>query len=747
MNSTYAVSTINSLKDAGNSYSKPNAVIAKDSFFRTDPNYGPKQYEESNKILPASQSINISPITTDEQRPNTETFSGNTECSSSSDYNTGTSTCENCSKVCKSIGGLKNHQNKCFKTDKDSKHLKEATPLTSTDNVRPIENETCRDIPNYDQSTSYKVEIHRAYEKMPYWKKNLFPIPSGTLGKKNLEEMTKLIDAWTSHGPSRSYTLKALMIMPSLLLQKTSKNSKAKENKQHLQRRMTLWKQNEFETLVKEVITIQTRLTSSKSKEDNNLPKKFASLMQHGKVNQALKLLSDASKSDILDLNDNTINTLLIKHPPAAPIDEYFVLNGPVKQINPIIYDAIDESMVMRAASNTRGAAGPSKLDGEEWKKILCSNSFGTAGTDLRKAIARMTKKMCIEKVEDSDSIDALLACTLIPLNKNPGVRPIGIGEILRRIIGKIVMKVLKIDVTDSAGALQLCAGQTAGCESAVHGMVDIWNEITTEGVLQVDASNAFNSINRNLLIHNIEVICPEFATYVFNTYHHPARLFILGGKEIYSNEGTTQGDPIAMGVYALGLNPLLHLLLSNAEPNPDDNLKQVAYADDLTGAGKLENIRKWWEMIEIYGPRIGYFPKADKSWLTVKPEHAEKANIIFHDTQINITSTGRRHLGAVIGSQDYKASYVSTKVKEWNAEIEVLSIIARSEPHAAYAAFTHGYKHKFSYVIRTIPDIKQHLQPLEDVIRSKFIPSILNGIDCNDIQRNLFALPTRFGV
>ena len=79
--------------------------------------------------------------------------------------------------------------------------------------------------------------------------------------------------------------------------------------------------------------------------------------------------LSDPSKSDILDLNDNTINTLLIKHPPAAPIDEYFVLNGPVEQINPIIYDAIYESMVMRAASNTRGAAGPSKLDGEEWKK------------------------------------------------------------------------------------------------------------------------------------------------------------------------------------------------------------------------------------------------------------------------------------------------------------------------------------------------------------------------------------------
>ena len=47
-----------------------------------------------------------------------------------------------------------------------------------------------------------------------------------------------------------------------------------------------------------------------------------------------------------------------------------------------------------------------------------------------------------------------------------------------------------------------------------------------------------------------------------------PSRLFITGGKEISSNDGTTQGDPIAMGMYAQGLMSLLSLIISNNTGN-----------------------------------------------------------------------------------------------------------------------------------------------------------------------------------
>ena len=64
------------------------------------------------------------------------------------------------------------------------------------------------------------------------------------------------------------------------------------------------------------------------------------------------------------------------------------------------------------------------------------------------------------------------------------------------------------------------------------------------DAVLLIDASNAFNSLNRASALHNVAVLCPTLAIYVTNTYRAPARHFVTGGKELKSAEGTTQGDP-----------------------------------------------------------------------------------------------------------------------------------------------------------------------------------------------------------
>lgn len=82
-------------------------------------------------------------------------------------------------------------------------------------------------------------------------------------------------------------------------------------------------------------------------------------------------------------------------------------------------------------------------------------------------------------------------------------------------------------------------------------------------------------------------------AIYIRNCYSVPSRLFVLGGTEISSSEGTTQGDPLAMPVYAIGITPLLETI-------KPESPKHVAFADDLGGAGELLELRHWWDNIVL---------------------------------------------------------------------------------------------------------------------------------------------------
>ena len=51
------------------------------------------------------------------------------------------------------------------------------------------------------------------------------------------------------------------------------------------------------------------------------------------------------------------------------------------------------------------------------------------------------------------------MSCRLIPINKNPGVRPIGVGEVLRRLTGKSINWVIRDEIQSAGGPLQAATG------------------------------------------------------------------------------------------------------------------------------------------------------------------------------------------------------------------------------------------------------------------------------------------------
>ena len=174
-----------------------------------------------------------------------------------------------------------------------------------------------------------------------------------------------------------------------------------------------------------------------------------------------------------------------------------------------------------------------------------------------------------------------------------------------------------------------------------------------------------FNALNRLASLHNISVSCPPLAQILINTYRAPIRMIIPGNGEISSSEGTTQGDPLAMAMYALAISPLIDHLRSWCP-----NVQQVWFADDATGAASCSNLRSWWDTLSSRGPAFGYHPNASKTYLVVKQEHETSARQLFADTEVHITLQGKRHLGAAIGSKSFTEEYVRNKVETWTNEI-----------------------------------------------------------------------------
>ena len=180
--------------------------------------------------------------------------------------------------------------------------------------------------------------------------------------------------------------------------------------------------------------------------------------------------------------------------------------------------------------------------------------------------------------------------------------------------------------------------------------MQEIFANKQNDAVILVDAKNAFNSLNRNVALYNIQITCPPFSTIMINTYRHSSRLIVFEAKDILSEEGTTQGDNLAMSFYALGLAPLLRRLRITTP-----SVRQVWLADDAIGGGRPKDLRNWFDEVIEAGSRYGYYVNETKSWMILK--HGNKlpqAQTMFQETNINFTTEGKRHLGEAPESKTF---------------------------------------------------------------------------------------------
>ena len=168
--------------------------------------------------------------------------------------------------------------------------------------------------------------------------------------------------------------------------------------------------------------------------------------------------------------------------------------------------------------------------------------------------------------------------------------------------------------------------------------------------------------------------------------------------------------------------------------------------SDDSAAVGKITDLRIWWDKLVTVGPDFGYYANSSKTWLITKQGHHAEAISTFAGTGVNVTPDGRPYLGTAIGSQAYMEAYARQKVGEWLSCVNHLTDIAKTQPHAAFAALTHGLMSKWTYLSRTTPGISHIMEPLDETLRCKLFPVLTGRPPPSDLECSLFALPARLG-
>ena len=331
--------------------------------------------------------------------------------------------------------------------------------------------------------------------------------------------------------------------------------------------------------------------------------------------------------------------------------------------------------------------------------------------------------------------LDAYNSSRLISLDKCPGVRPIGVGEVMRRIIGRAIVTCVKNDLKFLGGNLQLCLGQRCGIEHAIHSLREAFEQPETQAILLIDAKNAFNSLNRDLALKNIEVLCPSLYLALSNSYKTPSNLYV-SHKVLQSREGTTQGDPLAMAMYGLAILPLI-------EKVSDDNLIQKWYADDGNAAGSVEALKVLLSNLKLHGPSFGY--NVIKCHLITKAEVVSDAKNVFKGEEVDIID-GSRVLGSVIGNVDSCRQYIEDQKQNYLRILQKLTKHAKIAPQNVYKCLTNSVQQKLTFLSRTTPDTFDLLEEAEKVINDHLIPNLVCNTNYDETYRDIFSLPVREG-
>jgi hypothetical protein len=196
----------------------------------------------------------------------------------------------------------------------------------------------------------------------------------------------------------------------------------------------------------------------------------------------------------------------------------------------------------------------------------------------------------------------------------------------------------------------------------------------------------------------------------------------------ILSEEGLSQGDPLAMILYGVALLPLVEGL-RQAVPEATTPW----FADDSAAIGKMTVCAKCLEYLSQHGLTYEYYIEPEKTHVICTQEEEPKAKAAFLSRGLVVNFLrGKWYLGGFIGSKMEREKWVRENVLKWADGVKILASIAKRHPQTAYAGFTMSLQQEWCYVAWTVPEIGALFEPVEREISGSFLPALL-GVEYGD--------------
>ena len=612
-----------------------------------------------------------------------------------------------------------------------------------------------------------------------------YDVPNGPVGR----QFVVMLTAEMKGVRTRKWNSERPLIFPKVILVTTQGVRRATDIKRRVAQRLKLWEEGKYATLLSDLeLELRQRRSNGAKRTEEQEARAFNAKVLGGRLRQGVRALTQRDGGGVLSPDDicakahkPVLEVLRDKHPPLRDPPEADLGDGafePYPTVPDVIPLTFTNEMVEKMASRISGAGGNSGTDSVDLANWLLR--FGDASNGLRTEMVAYAHWLSNHSPPWA-AIRALMCNRTMALDKQPGTRPVGIGEIIRRFLAKLVISACGAEITAACGNHNLCAGLPAGIEGAVHAIqheldgrevyppppppppttptMDVDPPATQDDdtlgiippeddvklLLLVDARNGFNELGRKAMLWTARHQWPSSARFAFNCYRHWSTLVVRRDQQpaelLYSREGVVQGDPLSMLLYGAALTPMAQTLRADAP-----TVVQPWYADDAAMLGTATAVRASMRQLNILGPKRGYFPEPSKSIVICRPEDQAKAKAVLGEFDFRYVD-GHRYLGGFVGTDEARDAWLAPMIDTWVHGVQKLAKVATRFPQTAFAGLSKSLQSEWTYVTRVTREVGPQFQPVEDAIQQQFLPAVFGQSEAAlASKRRLFQSSVRHG-